>query len=364
LQRGESIEHARIVDAPGTRLEWVLPSDAEARSHPPCTLEPSVSRERELEIAWTLAEQRVQRAIESKKSSDICSALSDAAWIDPALVLGRLEEGALDGFLADVVRARVVDALMKTSPDDAALVSGLQQPFARAMDLVRIADSLPADARERKLELLSEAAVAAPHAGAPEYELVTYARIAKSLVDLGERDEARKFIERGLPLVDKLPAQEWPGYARSCFAEALAPFDLDRALAIVAEQKDSMEHERHYGNIAHRLAASDPAGAERAWKAFKGETHGFAADWLSRVCYAMATSDLARARRLALEGGGREGAFALGMMALRITTNDRATAADLLEQAFRILTALAARDVNRGEATDYAIVGAALLPVV
>jgi hypothetical protein len=364
VQSGDAPAVVRVIEAPCETLSCTLASEPEASSAALRTLEPPITRVRELEIAWSIVEPRAERAIESKKSSDICRALEDTAWIDSGYALARVEQGVLDSFLSGVVRARVVDALLERAPDDAALVSSLQQPFSRAIDLARIASALPAEQHARKLELLSEAAVEATQAGAPEYELCVYARVAAVLFDAGEQDAARKILERGLPIVDKLPAHDWPSYARCSFAEVWAHFDLDRALAIVAEDKDPLVHQRHYGNMARRLAASDPAAAERVWEAFRREPRGYVASWLPGLCYAMAGTDLARARRLALEGGGSQGAFALGMIALAIARTDHATASDLLEQAFRVLAARAARDDDGNESIACPVVGGALLPIV
>jgi protocatechuate 3,4-dioxygenase beta subunit len=355
-----------LVDARGGRLEWSLGAPEIAGSPAAGATAPAVSREREYEIAESLDGPRLRAAIEAKKPDDIFRALESLAWTDPAGALAHCEEGLIDSYRADIVRNNVAQSLGSSAPEDAALVLGLEQgSFGRAYGLVRLADSLPPERRALALDLLGEALAALGDAGAPEYELVGLASVARTLLALGERDLAQRIVARAAPLVDKLPPEEWTGYARTVYAEVLASFDLEQALAIVAQAKDKSEQQRHYGNIAQRIAGSNPEGAERALAlAGKVEAWMEPTRWIPRVCYGMAGSDLARARRIALQGGKAPNGYALGMMALALAGQDRKTALGLLDEAYATLAAQSASGRDRSCQEEECVQAAGLLPVV
>src|SRR6185295_12228582 len=121
----------------------------------------------------------------------------------------------------------------------------------------------------------------------------------------------------------------------------------------------------HYGNIAQRIAASNPEGAERALElAGQAEAFSGATRWVPRVCYGMATSDLERAKRLALKGGKAPNGYALGMMALALADHDRSSALALLDEAYAMLAAQSATGGDRWYAEEGCVQAAGLLPVV
>jgi protocatechuate 3,4-dioxygenase beta subunit len=355
-----------LVDARGGRLDWSLGAPETAAARGSGAPAPAVPREREFEIAEGLDAARLRAAIERKKPDEIFRALESLAWSDPAAALARCEEGLIDTFRADIVRNNVAQSLGSSAPEDAALVQGLKQgSFGRAHGLTRLADSLPPERRALALDLLGEALAALADAGTPEYELVGLAAVARSLLALGERAEAQAILARAAPLVDKLPPEEWTGYARTVYAEVLASFDLEKALAIVAQAKDKSEQQRHYGNIAQRIAGSNPEGAERALGlAGKAESWAEPTRWIPRVCYGMAPADLPRARRIALQGGHAPNGYALGMMALALAGQDRKTALGLLDEAYATLAAQSATASERWYKEEECVQAAGLLPVV
>ncbi len=125
--------------------------------------------------------------------------------------------------------------------------------------------------------------------------------------------------------------------------------------------------------MAQELAQVDSVAAERLLTTLK-EPDQLARD-LSRIGYAMALKDPARARRLADRDLGKgpnaralpfARAHALGMIALATADADKAKAARFLKEASAALTILAAEG-RRGsagvEVQDAATVAAALLPV-
>jgi protocatechuate 3,4-dioxygenase beta subunit len=348
----------RIADTSGGTLDWKL-DDTES---PLRTLPPLVARERELEIAQKVLDPRVRKAIESKKPDDIFRALMEQAWVAPELALAPVEAGAIDGYRADYVRIEAATRLLTTRIDDAIAVMGLlQDSYCRAHQYVRMAESVPENERQRKVDLLTEAAVRAQEVQDPAHRLTTLSYVAVNLFRLGDRDSARKIIEGAASIAESLPTEEWAGFARGRFAEALCLFDLDRALAIVDGLKDSFARVRHRGNIAHRLAALDPEAAERVLctQLRKNQSRDWDR-WIPRVCHDMAPVDRVRALALADTTDDSDRAQALGWIALAIAHSDPAAANALLDKAIGPLRG----EISRVVGSNAAATAASLLPIV
>ena len=99
----------------------------------------------------------------------------------------------------------------------------------------------------------------------------------------------------------------------------MVQIDFDAAVNLVRGLKDVSEFNRHVGNMAHELGAKRPDDAIRLLRMLKkGKQNEFSSfdQYAVRVCYRMASSDLEKAERLALEIGYPENrAYALGVMA-------------------------------------------------
>ena len=125
---------------------------------------------------------------------------------------------------------------------------------------------------------------------------------------------------------------------------------MPAALALIKDLKDPFEHDRHHGNIAHKLAAVRPADAEHVLGLMHtpGESVkqgagppavSFARDqYAVRVCYRMAAADRERAERIAgriTDPGSRAQAY--GVMALALARAKPEQATELLRRAFGVL---------------------------
>jgi len=346
----------KVADPSAGSLDWKL----DAAEAPLRTLPAAAPRERELEIARSLVDPRVKKAVDDKKPDDVYLALRDAAWAAPSLALAQVEAGALDGWRADFVRGAAVQALQVDRPDDALAVSGLVQgAYSRAWGSLKMAESAPESARQRKIELLADAAVRAQEVQDPAQRLTVLVRVAENLLALGEEKTARSIVDRITPIAESLPREEWAGYARGRFAELLARFDLARALMIVEGLKDSFERVRHRGNIAHKIASTQPEAAERTLNT-QGRQDFEWERWVPRVCHDMATIDRERAVGIAERTAIMGKAQALGAIALAIAKTDPKAAAKLLDEAIAALR----NQASFGQRMEAPAVAASLLPIV
>src|SRR5262249_19770115 len=107
-------------------------------------------------------------------------------------------------------------------------------------------------------------------------------------------------------------------------------------LALAKDLKDPFEHDRHHGNMAHKLAGVRPEDAMKALALVRDAAQR--ERYLARVCYRMARADLSRARSLADTAREPAGAaYALGVMACAIAPANPNEARGILASAFEKL---------------------------
>lgn len=359
---GQALAVQRI-DPVGETFTWTLAPSA--REAPPFrTLAPALARAEELALAARLIAPALQAARAGADERIYFRLLERAARVDPALALEEATSARLGASRADIVRLRAVEGLASSHPEEAQLVAALcTSAYDRTWGTLQIAAELEASAPARALDDLAEALVLARDVESPPHRLVLVTQAAEGLFRLGRDERARELLEQHRSLAEQLAAEEWSGFARGRFAESLARVDFAAATKLVEGLADADDRSRHWGNIAHKLAAREPAQAEEALGRMKG--YVFSAErWSARVSHAMARTDSARARRL-IESHtrGNERAFALGRMALALAETEPALGRELLAEAWRVLESLprgSSRDV--GELLRAPHVAATLLP--
>ncbi len=302
--------------------------------------------------------------VAAAEKTDRLRPLEVLASVEPAWVLQYLQANGFENpWFSDYVRWAAAEVLLDQNMEDAlAIVHSLEGPMWRAMGCMKVANALPDAQRAQKLSLLAEALLQAHAIEAPDKQLSILSTIAGHFLDLGQTEEATRILREGHKTAKTLPTKEWPGYARGCLAEKLARIDLTAAMALVAGYEDDFDHDRHHGNIAHALAARDPAGAQRVLNMMR--TKHNRDQWSSRLCYHLASPDTDRAREIAMAiETPCIRAHALGMMALALSDSDKSLASTLVQEAFAQLDELVIRKSVRGtpHPQDVAL---SLLPVV
>jgi hypothetical protein len=265
------------------------------------------------------------------------------AKADPDFLVGYADKHPFKpAIMQDSILLMVVKRWLPGRSDDAEeLIGKMQTAYLKAMSLCELADAMPDKARAKKLETLAEALVAARAEKSPEFRAIVLGFIGRRLFDLGDKERADSVLREGAKLAGGLSAGAFAGYARGSFATDLALIDLPAALALVKDLKDSHEFRRHHGNIAHRIAALQPAEAVKVLDLIPGPKENEFNErdhYAIRVCYRMAAVDLPRALKLAesvIDVPSR--AHALGVIAQAVARKDAKTAADLLRRAYTLL---------------------------
>jgi hypothetical protein len=329
------------------------------------TLPPPLPHEEELALARRLLDPYADRALKEGDEGAKVRTLEVLALIEPARVLERIDRApSAMAMLNDMLRLRVAQGLLATSPDEAlAVIEAAGDAATRAMGLIEAVDARTGADPARTRDLLDRALVQARAAKDPALRLLVLGQVGERLLDLGEAARSEALLREGQGLAQELPTAAFAGYARGAFAEELAQIDLPAALALTKDLADAREFDRHHGNIAHELAGRDPAGAERVLGMVRD---GFQRDqYAVRVVYRMATTDLDRARRLARAIDNIElRAYGFGQTALALAESNKPGALGLLDEAFDELDRAAASG-GKDRTTIYSptSIAGALLPV-
>ncbi|MCP3914834.1 MAG: hypothetical protein GY711_04640 [bacterium] len=314
-----------IYDAGGGELEWTFGETIDLPEAPRASAR--TPRARELEIAHEILKVGLARALEGDGRP--YRVLSAMAWVDPSFVLDELRRGTVEERLSGIVVNAVVRSLASKSPDEALAVAELNDSsYSSSMGNMWVFDELPDADRERKLEILALAYAKVRQVSSPAHRVVLYGWVGRRLLALGEREAAEAVLTEGQGVARDLPTEEWAAFARCSFAEELAVVDLDAALELLAGDVN-----RHYGNIAHKLAGVDPQRAEELLKRI-GSNGSWRRDrFVPRMAYAMAPIDLERA--LALAEKEEPSGFTHGMIALALVREEQL--ADRRERVSQIL---------------------------
>jgi hypothetical protein len=301
------------------------------------------------------------------------------ARIDPDRVLEMLENRVLP--LAANVLQQVALAQLEDDPNAAvATIEADRDPAARAEGFLALADGLPDAQGQRRIEWISRALAEAQHVDNKEVRLRLLHSVADRWLELGLVDRAAPVLREGRAVIASLPRDQF-SFAAEEFGEALAVIDLRTARTLLERKNaknvspiDPGTIQQHYGAVAVRLAAIDPAEAERlvpqvvpnAWFGDRDEA-------ILRISERMARVDLPRARRIleklnepfGPQYGPRPERLAdgLALMAAARFEADPTGARELLDEAFDRLRKLA-RQGDRGNNPEISNHTAALLPLV
>src|SRR5262249_30737933 len=159
--------------------------------------------------------------------------------------------------------------------------------------------------------------------------------LGRRYLALGERKKAVALFKEGHAIAKELPTAGWAGYARAAFAVNLALVDQEGAPALLKGLKEGYEVTRHHANLAERVAALNPALAEKMLRAAYPGGLSNQERTVSLVCARMVVADAKRARKLADEvSAGR--AFVLAAMAQGLAASPE-KALPLLDEAFDLL---------------------------
>jgi hypothetical protein len=313
------------------------------------TLPPALPRAERKALAARLLEPTFRAVLDKGDDNARLRPLETLAELDPGRFLEQLakrpyQEAWYDSYL----RRAAAKTLLTESPEEAqAVVESMTDPGFRCTGYLDLCDALPAAKRADKLALLNEALLHNGSVKENDHRVIHVALIARRLWDLGEKERATKLLRQGQTVARELTTAGWAAYARGTFAEDLALIDLPAALELMKDLKDPFEYVRHHGNLAHKLAGTHPADAERVFDILlelKDQQQVFNRNhYAVRVCYRMAPADLPRARKIAAAiTDPYDRARAHGVMAQALAGSKPKEALALLDEAFDLLAAQAA----------------------
>lgn len=239
------------------------------------------------------------------------------------------------GEYEDTIIRALGQSLLREDPDQAlAWIEGLGNPTARGFAMMRAVRTLAEIDPERARAELEALIPQAPEMGEPTYRAVFLARCGETLYRL-DPEAAEPVIRQAEEIAKTLPVSDRDAYARGVVAEALCHFDLDGALALIANLRGDNEPTRHQPNIAARIAADNPAKAAELLGALDDWQRGRAT---ARVAYAMAPAHPDEALALARTvTEGYQQARALGYVALALRESDPARAGEVFGEAVALL---------------------------
>ena len=201
-------------------------------------------------------------------------------------------------------------------------------------------------------EALTTALVESEQAGAPDRRLTCISKVADAFHIKGDLEYAKMIITSQIPQAEEMESEGSQMWARGNFATTLALFDLDKAIDLV-KAVEANDQERYYRDMAYRIAATDPEGAEKVLKEMT--TRRYSDSAVVRVVHRMAKVDLARAIQLVetIDTNRRpvEKPRALGVIAMAIKDNKPEKARELLRDAFEAIPKIDPSGGNRSR--DY-----------
>ncbi len=250
-------------------------------------------------------------------------------------------------------------------------------PGSRAQGFLALAADVPARDRARRGEFLDRAFAEAIRISSAELKLGALREIADRWLDLGDIIRATPILREGQAVITTIPTQ-YSVFQAEQFGDVLAAIDLPAAQALFEAKgrvtpPDDRQVRQHLGEAAVRIAAFNPAEAERLSKELVQWNVGDREWGRFRIARRMARADLARARKLlltvALEPDNPTFArpalvpYGLGLIASDLALTDPAVARGLLDEAFGGLRKIA-RAADPGSSPSVSILMAVLLPVV
>jgi protocatechuate 3,4-dioxygenase beta subunit len=292
------------IHAPADGVELVLARQDEPPRRELHAEAPALPRAAELAVADEWATAHLPAAREHPDDGPSVRLFEASVRADPRRGLAAIDHGLFaDPWFRDYARRPIArSAFAADVTEGVAIVQSMETAQFRTTGFLDAVEARPDLDRAARHALLLEALANARQVDAPAMKVVMLGNVAAAFARCDDVELARRVFAEASPNADKLGSDDWEEYARGAFAENLAEVDPKRARELADSLKDKREYDRHHGNLAHGMAARDPAAAE-ALLGQMGET--FHRDQLARrVCYRMAPVDLERARRIAAKVGG------------------------------------------------------------
>jgi protocatechuate 3,4-dioxygenase beta subunit len=370
----------RMIDAGSAPVELVLDRSDE----PPRTLRQPAAWPMPRAEERAIARKLLEPALAATQEPDLAylrqQAIAAMARVDPGRVLEMLEDRVVPpGQGGQRSLDQVAVGLLEEGPRQALdVIESDQDPASRISGYLALFKAAAGPQRDFRRDLLERALAESRRVEDPGAKSTLLAQVGDGWRELGDLDQAAPVLRNARALFARAdqPQYAWiPG-----LAPALAVVDLPSALAIA----EGPDHSRvqHYpdavkmelGEMAWRIAATQPAEAERLLGRMDGPT-AYARDASTlRACRSMAPVDLERATRIAatLRQPPYAGQpqrptlvlYAHAVMADALAASDAASARRMIDETMAQLRRIAREDPSRSESLQAAGLLAGCLAIV
>ena len=226
------------------------------------------------------------------------------ARLEPDTALRWLDESDNERRRQDVLFS-IAESRIDADPGEAiALVAQTTGSFYRVYAL---ADRIAASNREDALRLAEDLVFRARQEQPPN-QIYCVAQVGRLLVELGQQQAGQRLLDEAFEAAERLGGTEREAFVRGFTAEQIAPFETDRALALIKPMQDSRAIIRHTGNVAVAICGRD---LDRALELAQGLEPRIS----MRIAYRVAREDLAKAEQVLrdLQGRGADRCRAEGL---------------------------------------------------
>lgn len=251
-----------------------------------------------------------------------------------------------------------------------ALTRAITDPTLKAAGFFELLKRIPTSEKERRRTLLAETLAVVRSFTDPGMQTLYTCMIGEALFLLGDPN-GEKLIRESAAVAEKFARDGWQAYAVGAVAESLSLLDFEAAMRMTKDlpgwnskaqtpdgNSDGYRFNDHRGGIAFKLAAKQPANAEKAFDTMNNPQ--IRSRNTARVCHRMAPVDLPRAKRIAAYATDpSEKASCLAQMAAALGPNRRQETLPLLRECYAVL----AKGVNDHRFGNVAV-ALALLDVV
>ena len=220
--------------------------------------------------------------------------------VDSSAALAALEKSRFSSVdYSDSVRHQIAYRLVAIDPDEAAqVVATMKSPVTKCGGYLMVFNALGKRQPDRRAALLNDWIVVARSLGDPAQRAAALAQVAEKLAGIGQIGQAIKLLHESQGIADGLLESPFRNAIRGALAAGWALIDPGQSVRLV-ESADPF----HCGMVAEKLAAKNPELAEKVFRMFplgNGANTSMTRFYrLPRICYAMARTDLARAKKLA-----------------------------------------------------------------
>jgi protocatechuate 3,4-dioxygenase beta subunit len=275
------------------------------------------------------------------------NAVAGMALIDPAQARAWVAEerkrsgGKTDwtGLVERAGRGKALEALAAEDVEEA--VAALQKVGGEYgfWDTIGLARRLLPTDPAKAARLAEEAAVKARQLDLPR-RTWSLAEVGEVAARAGNPAGGRKLIEEAAALAEKLPAggRDRDTLARGMTAARLAPFDWPRAKAMLDALKDPSEYNRFLAATCSQLAATDLPKAKKLFDEFKPDGTSYPHDARLQVAYRIAAKDPAGAEAIVASVSDASRRFqGYVRLAVLFAPKDRPRAVGLIDRAVAML---------------------------